>query len=63
MTKFSRLDACEDRKVVLWWRTQAFSQNVQGVIDDRVNQVDVSTGADSSVLYIFGFCTPFGVHK
>jgi len=37
-SKLSRLDACEDRKVVRWCRTQASCHNSQGV-----NVVGVST--------------------
>jgi len=44
-TKLSRLDACDNRKIVCWCRTQASSHSSQGVIDDRVNEAGVSTAA------------------
>ena len=44
-TKRSRLDACEDWKVVRWCRTQASSHNSQGVVDGGVDEVDMSTVA------------------
>ena len=42
-TKLSRLDACEDWKVVRWCRPQASSHNSQGVVDGGVNKVGVNT--------------------
>ena len=44
-TKTSRLDACEDRKIVRWCRTQTSIQSSQGVFGDRVNEVGVSMAA------------------
>ena len=44
-TKLSRLDACEDWKVVRWCRTQASSHNSQGVVDDGVDEAGMSTAA------------------
>ena len=41
-TKLSRLDACEDRKVVRWCRTQASIHNSQGVVDGKVIEAGVS---------------------
>jgi len=43
--KLSRLDACEDWKIVRWCRTQASSHNSQGVINSEVNKVGMSTAA------------------
>jgi len=40
---FARLNACEDRKVGRWCRTQVSSHNLQGVVDGRVNEACVST--------------------
>jgi len=42
-TKLSRLDACEDWKVVRWWWTQASSHDSQGVIDGGVDKAGMST--------------------
>ena len=44
-TKFSRLDACQDWKVVRWCRTQASSHNSQGVVDGGVDEAGMSTAA------------------
>jgi len=44
-TKLSRLDACEDWKVVRWCRTQASSHSSQGVVDGGVDKAGVSTAA------------------
>jgi len=44
-TKLSKLDFCEDRKVVRWCRVQASSHNLQDVIDGRINEAGVSTAA------------------
>jgi len=33
--KLSRLDACQDRKIVRMCRTQTSSHNSQGVVDSR----------------------------
>ena len=44
-TKLSRLDACEDGKVVRWFRTQASCHNSQGVVDGKVNEAGVNTAA------------------
>jgi len=41
----SRLDACEHWNVVHWCRTQVSSQNLQGVVDGRVDEVCVITAA------------------
>ena len=41
----SRLDVCEDWKVVRWCWTQASSHSSQGVVDDGVNKVGMSTAA------------------
>jgi len=43
VTKLSRLDACEDWKVVCWCRAQASSHNLQGVVDGSVNEAYMST--------------------
>jgi len=43
-TKLSRLNACEDKKVTRWCRTQVSSHNLQGVVD-RVTEAGVSTAA------------------
>ena len=42
-TKVSRLDACENWKVVHWCRTQASSHDSQGVVDGGVDKASVST--------------------
>ena len=42
-TELSRLDAHEDRNIVLWYRTQASSHNSQSVVDGRVNEAGVSS--------------------
>ena len=42
-TKLSRLDACEDWKVVLWCRTQASSHNSQGIVDDGVDEAGIGS--------------------
>ena len=44
-TKLSRLDACENWKVVHWCRTQASSHNSQGVFDGGVNEAGMGTAA------------------
>jgi len=44
-TKLSRLDACEDWKVVHWCRTQASSHNSQDVVDGGVSKAGMSTAA------------------
>ena len=44
-TKLTRLDACEDWKVVRWCGTQASSHNSQGVVDGGVDKVSMSTAA------------------
>jgi len=44
-TKLSRLDACQNRKVVRWCRTHACSHNSQDVVDGEVNEADVNTAA------------------
>jgi len=44
-TNISRLDACEDWKVVCWCRMQASSHNSQGVIDGGVDEVGMSIAA------------------
>jgi len=44
-TKVSKLDACKDRSIFRWRRTQASSHNVQGIIDGRVNEAGMSTAA------------------
>jgi len=50
----SRLDACENWKVVRWCRTQASSHNSQGVVDGGVNAAGMSTAApDRSVVRSF----------
>jgi len=41
----SRLDTCEDWKVVHWYRAQASSHNLQGVIDGRVDEAGMNTAA------------------
>jgi len=43
--KLSRLDGCECWKVVHWCRTQASSQNLQGVVDGGVDEAGVSAVA------------------
>jgi len=49
--KLSRLDACEEWKVVRWCRTQASSRNSQGVVDGGVDESGMSTAApDRSTL-------------
>jgi len=40
--KLSRVDACEDWKVVRWRRTQASSHNSEGVVDVWVDEVGMS---------------------
>jgi len=49
-TKLSRLDACKNRKVVRWCRTQASSHNSQGVVDSRVNEASVTIQERSTLL-------------
>ena len=44
-TKLSRLDACENRKVVRWCRTQASGHKSQGVVGGSVNEVGISIAA------------------
>jgi len=44
-TKLSRLDDCEDWKAVRWFRAQASSHNSQGVVDNGVDEADMSTAA------------------
>ena len=44
MTKLSRLDACEDWKVVHWC-TQASSHDLQDVVDGGVDMAGLSTAA------------------
>ena len=44
-TKLSRLDACEDWKAVRWFRAQASSHNLQGVVDKGVDEAGMSTAA------------------
>jgi len=41
--KLSRLDACKDRRVACWCRVQASGHNSPGVVDDRINDMGVST--------------------
>jgi len=49
--KFSRLDACEEWKVVRWCRTQASSHNSQSVVDGGVDEAGMTTAApDRSTL-------------
>jgi len=43
--KLSRLDACEDWKVVRWSRTQASSHDSQGVVNSGVDKAGMSTVA------------------
>jgi len=43
--KLSRLDACEDWKVVRWCRTQESSHNSQSVVDGGVDKAGMSTAA------------------
>jgi len=43
--KLSRLDACEDWKVVRWCEMQASSHDSQGVVDGGVDDAGVSTAA------------------
>ena len=45
VTKLSRLDACENRKVSHWCRPQASGHNSQGVVDGSVNEVGISVAA------------------
>jgi len=45
VTKLSRLDACEDWKVVHWCWTQASSHDSQGIVDGRVSEAGMSTAA------------------
>jgi len=53
-TKLSRLNACEDRKIVRWCRTQAPSHNSPGVGYGRVNEAGVSTAVPNrSVVQYF----------
>jgi len=40
--ELSRLDACKDRKIVRWGRTQASSHSSQDVVDGRVNEAGMS---------------------
>jgi len=48
------LDACKDRKIVCWCRTQAPSYNAQGVVYGRVNEAGVSSAApDRRVVQYF----------
>jgi len=39
VTKLSRLDAHEVRKIACWCRMQASSHSSQGITDDRMNEV------------------------
>ena len=43
--KLSRLDTCEDWKVVRWCRMQTSSHNSQGVVDVGVYKAGMSTAA------------------
>jgi len=36
--KLNGLDASEDRKIVCWCKTQAFTYGLQGVVDDWANE-------------------------
>jgi len=58
-TKLSRLDACEDWKVVCWCRTRTSNNNSQGVVDGGVNKAGASTAAPkrSTVGYSAVKCT------
>ena len=51
-TKLSRLDACENAKVVRWCRTQASSS--QGVVDGGVNKAGMSTAAPDKSAVLCG---------
>jgi len=43
---------CEDSKVVRWCRTPVSSHDSRGVVDDRVNEVGLSTEApDKSAVF------------
>jgi len=54
VTKLSRLDACEDRKVVRWCRPQAPIYGLQGGVYARINEACVSTAAsDRSAVQCF----------
>jgi len=53
VTKLSRLDACEDGKVVCWCRMQASSHNSQGIVDGRVNDT-CGTRQEHSTLLLSG---------
>ena len=55
--KLSMLDACEDKKVVCWFRTQVSSHSSQGVVDDKVNEAGVGkcgTRQERSTLLLNG---------
>jgi len=43
--KPSRLDACEDWKVVRWRKKQGSSHSSQGLVDDRISEAGESTAA------------------
>jgi len=44
-TKLSRLDACENWKVIRWCRTQTSSHSSQSVVDGGVDVAGISTAA------------------
>jgi len=54
VTKLSRLDVCEDRKVACWCRVQASSHNSQGVVDGGVDKAGMSTATPNRSAVICG---------
>jgi len=53
-TRLRRLDACEDWKVIRWFRTQASSHNSQGVVDGGVDKAGMSTAAPDRIAVLCG---------
>jgi len=44
-TKLNRLDVCEDKKIVCWYRVQGSSHSSQSIVDGRVNEAVVKAAA------------------
>ena len=54
VTKLSRLDDCEDWKVVCWCNTQASIHHSQGVVDGWVDEAGMGTTAPDRCVVLCG---------
>ena len=57
-TKLSRLDACEDWKLVRWCGANASSHNSQGAVDGGIDEAGMSTAAPDKHAVLCG-----GMHQ